>query len=302
MIHNLLKQLIGGRNMTPTIEPFDTVLGAEVRGIDLSEPMDDEAFAVIERAYNEHSVLLFRAQELTPEQHVAFSRRFGHLEIHVLDQWRHPEHPEILIVSNLKDGDRHVGVYNAGRYWHTDLSYMQAPSRGSLLYAIEVPEGNGQTYGDTQFASTTAAYDALSDHMKERISGLRATFSLSYQRAKLKADGDTEAALTDDQIAKTPVATHRIVQTHPVTGRKLLFINEGHTIEILDLPAEEGKSLLEELCRQCTRPEFVYRHRWQVGDVLMWDNIPTQHLALFDYALPQRRYMHRTTLTGVELE
>ena len=139
-----------GKLMAVSIHPFDTALGAEVRGLDLSASVDDSSFEIVRGAYEEHSLLLFRDQTLSPEQHIDFSRRFGALEIHVLDQWRHPEHPEILIVSNIKDKDRHIGVPHAGRYWHTDLSYMVAPSRGSLLYAIEIPEQNGRPLGDTR--------------------------------------------------------------------------------------------------------------------------------------------------------
>ena len=287
--------------MTVSIHPFDTALGAEVRGLDLSRPIDEADFAVVEEAYRTRSVLLFRSQKLTPEQHIEFSRRFGKLEIHVLDQWRHSDHPEILIVSNIKDKGRHIGVPHAGRYWHTDLSYMQAPSRGSVLYALEIPQQHGRSLGDTFYASTVAAYDALSDEVKARIEGLRATFSLAHHRSKLMNDGADESPLTDEQQAKVPVAVHRIVQDHPITGRKCLFVNEGHTVEILDVPPEEGRELLDMLCRHVTRPEFVYRHRWKVGDVLMWDNVATQHIATFDYALPLRRYLHRTTLEGVAL-
>ena len=284
------------------IERFDAALGAEVRGVDLADPLTDADFAALEAAYNQHSLLLFRDQEMTPDQHVAFSRRFGELEIHVLDQWRLSSHPEILIVSNLEDGGRHVGVYNAGRYWHTDLSYMQAPSRGSLLYAIEVPHDGDRPLGDTSFVSTAAAYEALPSAMRKRIDGLSASFSLAHQRAKLRADGDAEARLTEEQIAKTPMVVHRVAQTHPITGRRLLFLNEGHTVGILDLPEDEGAALLADLLAHCCRPQFTYRHRWRRGDLLMWDNIPTQHLAHFDYRLPQRRYMHRTTLKGIALE
>ena len=190
---------------------------------------------------------------------------------------------------------------HAGRYWHTDLSYMQAPSRGSLLYAIEIPEQDGRPLGDTRFASTAAAYEALSDEIKTRIANLRATFSLAHHRTRLMADGADQEPLTAEQQAKVPVAVHRIVQHHPVTGRKCLFVNEGHAVEILDIPEHEGRELLEMLCRHVTRPAFVYRHSWRVGDVLMWDNVATQHIASFDYALPQRRYLHRTTLEGVAL-
>jgi len=286
-----------------SIEPFDAALGAEIRGVDLSRPVDGADFALIEQAYYDYSVLLFRDQRITPEQQIALSRRFGELQIHVLGQWRHPQHAEILIISNVKESERHVGVYNAGRYWHADLSYMQSPSRGSLLYAIEIPQGSDHPLGDTLFSSVTAAYDALPDATKNRIRHLRAAFSLAHHRAKLMADGDTtEAALTEEQLANTPTAVHRIVQAHPVTGCKCLFVNEGHTVEILDFPAAEAGELLAELCAHCTRPEFVYRHHWRIGDLLMWDNIATQHLAVFDYLQEQRRYMHRTTLAGVELD
>ena len=285
--------------MTPDILPFDAALGAEVRGVDLSQKLDDATFAAIERAWNDHAVLLFRDQAIDAVQHVAFSRRFGDLEVHVLDQYLHPEHPEILIVSNVMDGDRHVGIYDAGRYWHTDLSYMAVPSRGSLLYAIEVPHDvAGSPLGDTLFASTAAAFDALSEDMKRRIVGLKAEFSLANRHAKLVADGDPDAALSDAHREKAPPVVHKVVRTHPITGRKSIYVNEGQTSRILGLPDPEARDLLEALCTHCTRPEFIYRHRWRTGDLLMWDNIPTQHIAICDYALPQRRYMHRTTLRG----
>ena len=285
--------------MTPEIRPFDAALGAEIRGVDLSRGIDGATFAAIEQAWNDHSVLLFRDQAIDAVQHIAFSRRFGALEVHVLDQYLHPEHPEILIVSNVMDGDRHVGIYDAGRYWHTDLSYMAVPSRGSLLHAIEVPrDASGEPLGDTLFASTAAAYDALSRDVKQRLAGLKAEFSLANRHARLVADGDPDAALSDAHREKTPPVAHNVVRTHPITGRKCIYVNEGQTARILGLPDGVARDLLRELCTHCTRPEFVYRHRWRAGDLLMWDNIPTQHLAVCDYALPQRRYMHRTTLRG----
>ena len=287
--------------MSISIRPFDTALGAEVHGADLSRRLDGRAIDLLRDAYEEHSVLLFRDQDITPEQHIAFSRHFGELQIHVLDQWRHPEHPEILIVSNIKDEGRHIGVPHAGRYWHTDLSYMEAPSRGSLLYAIEIPMENGRALGDTLFTSTAAAYDALPDDVKARIEDVHATFSLAHHRKRLIADGADDRPLTAEQESRVPVAVHRIVQEHPVTGRRCLFVNEGHAIELVEMPDEEGRELLAMLCEHAHKPEFVYRHRWRVGDLLMWDNVATQHIASFDYALPQRRYLHRTTLEGVAL-
>jgi taurine dioxygenase len=284
--------------MALSIHPMDAALGAEIRGVDLSQTLDDETFGRIEDAFNAYSVLLFRGQSLAADRQVAFSRRFGDLEVHVLDQYNHPDYPEILVVSNIMDGDRHVGIYDAGKYWHTDLSYMDVPSRGSMLHAIEVPLENGAPRGDTLFASTTAAYDALSEDVKRRIEGLEAVYSLGHRFSRIVADGDTGAGMTEDQKAMAPEVVHRVVQTHPVTGRRVLYVNEGQTARILDVPAAESRALLETLFAHVKRPEFVYRHTWRVGDVVMWDNIPTQHLAVQDYALPQRRYMHRTTLRG----
>ena len=285
--------------MTFDIRPFDAALGAEVRGVDLSRDLDDATFRAIGRAWNDHSVLLFRDQAIDETRHLAFTRRFGDLEVHVLDQYLHPEHPEILIVSNVMDGDRHVGIYDAGRYRHIDLSYMAVLSRGSLHYAIEVPrDAAGNALGDTLFASTAAAYDALSEPMKRRIAPLKAEFSLANRHAKLVADGDPDAALSDTHQKKAPPVVHKVVRTHPVTRRSSIYVNEGQTARILGLPDDEARDLLHELCTHCTRPEFVYRHRWRTGDLLIWDNIPTQHIAVCDYALPQRRYMHRTTLRG----
>ena len=252
----------------------------------------------LERAFSEFSLLLFRGQEVTPDQQVDFSRCFGELEQHVFSHWCLPEHPEILVVSNVQLNGEPVGVYNAGRYWHTDLSYMQAPSRGSLLYALEVPHADGRSLGNTYFASAAAAYASLPAATRNRVSDLKGEFSLAHQRSKLMSEGDQRAQLSDTEAAATPTAMHALVQRHPVSAKPLLYVNEGHTQAIVGLSDQQSEQLLAELCAHITRDDNVYCHRWQVGDVLMWDNIATQHLATFDYALPQRRLMHRTTIAG----
>lgn len=284
--------------MSVKIEPLNGSIGAAVTAVNLGKHLDDATFGIIERAWNQHSVLVFRDQALTPEQLIRFSRRFGALEVHVLDQYLHPSHPEILVVSNIIENGRQIGIADAGRYWHSDLSYMTEPSRGSILYAIEIPTKDGQPIGDTMWASGAPAYEALDAPMRRRLDGLKAAFSLSRRFEKLVKDGDKNAAMTDRQKDKVPEVIHPVVRTHPVTGRKSIFVNEGHTSRIVGMPDEEGRLLLEELWAHCTRPEFVYRHRWQPGDVVMWDNVPTQHIAICDYALPQRRLLHRTTLKG----
>lgn len=286
--------------MMPEIRPFPAAIGAEVLGVNLARPLDAAAFRVLEDAWNRHSVLVFRDQHITEEQHIAFSRRFGELEEHVLYQYLHPKHPEIFIVSNVKDETgRNVGAYDAGRYWHTDLSYMAVPSRGSLLYAIEIPHADdGRVLGDTLWTSTAASYEGLPPDLKRRIDGLSAEFSLENRHRKLVADGDTAAALDDKHRQSAPPVVHKIVRTHPVTRRKCLYVNEGQTARILGVPEDESRDLLKTLWAECARPDYVYRHQWRVGDVVMWDNVPTQHLAICDYALPQRRYLQRTTLRG----
>lgn len=285
--------------MPISVQRADAPLGAEIRGVDLSLPVADEAFAAIEDAFVTHGVVVFRGQTLTEEQHIAFSRRFGDLEIHVLKQYLHPRHPEILMISNVEENGRRIGVADAGRYWHTDLSYVREPSRCSLLYAREVPlADDGHVLGDTLFASTAAAYDALPEAMKQNIAGLKAVHRYGDRYDRMQASGGVRDALNAEQRHQTPDVVHPVVRTHPITGRKCLYVNEGFTVSILGMPEDEARHLLAELCARATAPEFVYRHRWQAGDLLMWDNCQTQHLAVGDYALPQRRLMHRTTVKG----
>ena len=284
--------------MTLQVQPFDGAIGAEVRGADLSRAFDDADQQMMIEAWSTHSVLVFRDQTVTPEQFLRFSRYFGELEIHVLEQYLHREHPEILVVSNILEDGKNIGIPDAGRYWHTDLSYLAEPSRGSILYAIEIPEEQGKTLGNTIWASTAAAYEALPVSQRTLIDGLKAEYSLGNRFTKLAEDGTKHIEMTEEQKAKTPSVVHPVVRTHPVTGRRGILVNEGHTTHIQDLPAKESQLLLEKLWAQCTKSEFTYRHEWRVGDVVMWDNTLTQHLAICDYALPQRRLLHRTTITG----
>ena len=284
-------------------------VGAEISGADLSQPLDDASFSTIADAFFEQQVVVFRDQKLTPSQQVAFTRRFGELEHHVRKEHRLDGHPEILIVSNVLDErGRAIGVQDAGRFWHSDLSYKQVPSLLSALYALEVPVKDGRILGATSFASTIAAYEALPEDLKRRLQGLRNVHSYRYYREKnVRAQRDEQArgartvqehALSEEQLKSVPDVEVPIVRTHPVTGRKGLFINEGHTARIVGLPEEESATLLAELYAHIVTPEFRYEHAWRAGDLLMWDNVAVQHKANFDYELPLRRLMHRTTVRG----
>jgi taurine dioxygenase len=178
---------------------------------------------------------------------------------------------------------------------------MAEPSRCSLLYAVEVPMQDGQPRGDTVFASTAAAYDALSPEMKARLQGLRAVHSYAYRYYKLTDAGKERPRLSEEQTARTPDVVHPVVATHPRTGRKCLFVNEGFTTKIVGMAEDESRRLLDELFAHVRKPQFLYRHKWAVGDLLMWDNVSTQHFAVADYKLPLRRRMQRTTVTGTAL-
>lgn len=284
-------------------------LGAEITGVDLSQPLDDATFAQVSDAFFEHQVVVFRGQRLAPAGQVAFTRRFGELEQHVRKEHRLAGYPELLIVSNVRDEQgRAIGVEDAGRFWHSDLSYKQVPSLLSALYALEVPVRDGVVLGNTSFASTVAAYDSLPDKTKTRLQGLKNVHSYRFYRAKnIEAQREEQARgartvqehpLTEEQLKSVPDVEVPVVRTHPVTGRKGLFVNEAHCPAIVGLPEAESAALLAELCAHIVRPEFRYEHSWRAGDLLMWDNVAVQHKANFDYDLPLRRVMHRATVRG----
>ena len=284
-------------------------LGAEIAGVDLSRPLDDRTFGEISTAFFEHQVVVFRDQQITPPQQIAFTRRFGELEQHVRKEHRLGGYPEILVVSNVLDErGRAIGVQDAGRFWHSDLSYKQVPSLLSALYAHEVPARNGVVLGATSFASTIAAYAALPEELQRRLQGLRNVHSYRYYRAKNRQAQEAERSRggrtvqeyvpSNEQMASVPDAEVPIVRTHPVTGRKGLFINAAHSSRIVGLPEGESAALLARLCGHIVQAEFRHEHQWRAGDLLMWDNAAVQHKANFDYDLPLRRLMHRTTVRG----
>lgn len=280
------------------LRPSDTGVGAQVYGLDLAKPLDDAAFAEISAAFDRYSVLAFRDQQLTPAQRVSFSRRFGTLQINPRSEFNNPSFPEIYTVSNIQRDGKPIGSADAGRYWHSDLCYMEIPTRASLLYAIEVPERDGVTLGNTLFASACAAYDELSDEIKRHCEGLRAVNSYNAMFDRKAVEFGIRPKLSEDDKAKYPKdAIHPVIRTHPTTGRKCIYVCEGYTTRILDVSEEVSSELLALLFAQVIESENIYRHSWRVGDLLMWDNCAVQHLATFDYA-PLHRHMERTTVEG----
>jgi taurine dioxygenase len=255
-------------------------IGAEIGGVDLSRPLGNQQFQEVHDALMENLVVFFRDQHLTHEQHKDFGRKFGNLAIHPASPHSPEGHPEILTI-HADEKSKHV----AGEEWHSDVSCDDTPPMGSILYLTEIPPVGG----DTLFASMYAAYDGLSPAMQHFLSGLVAIHDGEHvYRGRYNFD---------DRGKAFPKAEHPIVRTHPVTGRKALFVNRGFTTRIKGLSRLESESLLRMLYRHVETPEFHCRFRWQQNSVAFWDNRCVQHHAMWDY-FPQRRHGYRVTIEG----
>ena len=285
------------------VVPSGRPAGAEIRGVDLGQPVAPADFRIIEDALHAHGVIFFRGNELTPEEQVRFSRQFGELETPVLQQYTVPSWPQVMILSNVMKDGKPVGLVDGGQFWHSDSTYRPAPARCSLLHGIEVPvAADGTPLGDSWFVRTDRAYDRLSPALQQRLATIKARhgFAVPYER---HYDKDTSATardkMTPEQKAATPECIHPVIRTHPATGRKCLYVNEGLTAGFVGMDDAASNQLLAELCAHCTPEEEIYRHRWQRGDVVIWDNCMTQHRATGGHPWPEyRRTMRRTTVKG----
>jgi taurine dioxygenase len=275
------------------IKAFDAPLGAEVTGLDLARPVDDADFAHIHRAHLDHHVLVFRQQRITPQQQIDFSRRFGPLQIHVLRDFQLPGHPEVLVISNIVESGKPIGLGDAGHFWHSDLSYKEVPSLGSMLHAQELPEEGG----DTLFANMHLAYETLPAALRRAVEGRKAEHSYLAQYAELQRRSPWRPNLTQAQIDEVKPVVHPVVRIHPETGRPALFVSEHFTTRIVGLPEDESAALLAELFAHSIRPEHIYRHQWQPYDMVFWDNRSLMHLAAGCPAHLRRR-LNRTTIEG----
>jgi taurine dioxygenase len=274
------------------VVPTSAALGAEIRGVDLRR-IDDAAFAAIHRAWLDHLVLLIRGQELNDVDLIAFSRRFGDLDLAPIQEngRRFVEgYPEIYVVSNVIENGVAIGSLGAGEaVWHTDMSYLDDPPKASMLYAIEVPP----TGGSTGFTTMYLAYEELPEASKRRIVGLRLKHDGTYNSGGYVREGITA---TDDPIA-SPGTYHPVVCTHPESGRRCLYLGRRRNAYIEGLPLAESEALLDELWRYATREALNWYNTWRVGDLVLWDNRCTMHRRNpFDAA--SRRIMHRTQMKG----
>jgi taurine dioxygenase len=270
------------------LTPASGALGAEVSGVDLS-CLDDETFEEIHAAWLEHQVLFFRDQKLTPGDQTAFAQRFGELEaypfIKPLKGFPH-------VIPIVKEKDTRV---NFGGGWHSDMSYQEKPVMATLLHAIEVP----QSGGDTLFANMVAAYDALSDGMKQLLDGVRGVFTASkvHGAAGLYKNADHPMDMTKDGAREEARHLHPVVRTHPETGRKALYLDLPHVERLENMRVQESEPLMNFLYQHATQPQFTARFRWTPGALAVWDNRCVQHYALNDYP-GQRREMNRITVKG----
>ncbi|MGE3862089.1 MAG: TauD/TfdA dioxygenase family protein [Burkholderiaceae bacterium] len=271
-------------------------MGFEIKNVDLGS-LDDQTFK--EKIWSplmECAAVVLRNQQLTPEQLVSLGRRFGRLEKHFLSDSLLPGFDEILLLSNIKENGKLIGRPNTGECWHADSTFTPNPNRFSLLYSLEVPvNADGVVLGNTLFKSSVDAYDTLPEDVKKRLVGLRAQH---YQLWFRRRHGDEEGIeLTDAQRKKMENVTHPVVGLHPNTGRKFLYVNRGHTVRIAGMDEQESEELLEYLYNHIEQ-QPTYVHRWQVGDLLIWDNLAGQHLAASDYEWPLRRCMYRLSVAG----
>jgi taurine dioxygenase len=275
---------------TITVNPISGALGAEIEGVDLSTPLSDELFSDLNQIFLDHSVIFFRDQSITPDQQKDFGRHWGTLNVHPFVKALEG-HPEIIPIVKEKDDKA-----NFGGGWHSDVTFMEKPALGSVLYAVETPDFGG----DTLWANQNLAYDALSDGMKEMLANLKAVhtadsqYGLNSEASKNNTKRTMQAKVTEEAEA---TVIHPVVRTHPETGRKSLYVNPAFTRNFVGMTKRESRPILQFLYDHCTQEAFTCRFRWEKGSVAFWDNRCTQHYALNDYH-GQRREMHRVTIDG----
>ncbi|MGI4982347.1 MAG: TauD/TfdA dioxygenase family protein [Janthinobacterium lividum] len=269
-------------------------LGARVEGMDLSIPLDDATYGRLKHALGEHGVLCYPDQSIEPIQLKRFAERFGTLEINVANAYQEPGIPEVMVLSNIVQDGKPVGLSDAGQSWHTDMSYSKTIAFTNILHGLQIPVRDGHSLGNTEFCNMHAAYDALPADMKQKLEGLTIEHDFNkFWEMMRRERGSNRPPLTGAQRAAKPPVSHPVFLTHPITGRRVLYANPGYATRINGLPAEESQCVLDFLFAHQTEERFRYKHEWCVGDVLMWDNIGTIHNAVADYRPDEHRLIKR---------
>ena len=266
-------------------------LGAEIRGLDLTQPLDGPTVRAVRQAWLDHLVLVLPDQRIKPEQHIRFSAHFGPVEDYPLAHYQHPAHPKIFLLTNEQSNGKQSETRDAGRHWHSDLSFTTTPALGSILHCQKIPDIGG----DTMFTNMYMAYERLSPLYQRIIEPLWAVHALF---SKTKGLDKLDPQQIRDMRQRNPRVAQPMVRVHPEAGRPALYVSEALTSEIVGLTEEESAGILAYLFRHSVRAEFTYRHRWRPFDILMWDNRCTMHMAVPDNDHSMPRLMHRTTITG----
>ena len=269
-------------------------LGAMVEGVDLSQPLSDASFAELKHALGKHGVLWYPRQQLEAAQLRQFAQRFGTLEINVANSYQEPGIPEVMVLSNIVRDGKPIGLADAGQSWHTDMSYSRTIAFTNILYGVEIPFRDGRSLGNTEFCNMHAAYDDLPEELKEYLDGMTVEHDFNkFWEMMRREKGSARPPLTAEQRAAKPPVSHPIFLGHPITKRRVLYANPGYAMRINELPEDESTQILDFLFQHQVQNKYRYKHKWSVGDVLMWDNIGTIHNAVADYRADEHRLIKR---------
>ncbi|MFN0041151.1 MAG: TauD/TfdA dioxygenase family protein [Burkholderiales bacterium] len=273
--------------------PGSESLGATIEGVDLAAISDTTVEAIVE-ALGRHGVIRFPRQTLSAADLKSFSARLGELEVNVIGAFQEPGHPEVMILSNIVEDGKPIGLGDAGQNWHADMSYSKVIAFANVLYALKVPQREGKPLGATEFCDMCAAWDELPADLKNLLEGKTALHDFSkYWDTARKRPGNTRPPLTEAQRKAKPPVSHPIVLTHPISSRKALYANPGYTVRINELPEVESDRILAFLFAHQVQEKFRYAFQWQPGDVLVWDNLRTIHQAAADYGPDEHRLIKR---------
>jgi taurine dioxygenase len=285
-----------------TIEPTGKILGATVRGVDLNRELSPGDFSAILRALGEHGVLCFPGQALEAAELKRFSGRFGDLQVLRNIPHHEPGMPEVTILSNVKVDGKLIGAPDAGQSWHTDMSYAKTIGFVNVLSAFKVPVRDGRVLGGTEFTNTQAAAAGMPPALAERLEGLTATHDIeAFWEYMRREKGSKRPPMTDEQRRQRPPVQHPVLLTHPITGRKVIYVNPGFTVRIDGMAEAEGTALLRSLLDHVLQPRYRYVHEWAVGDLLLWDHIGTWHYARPDYGPDEHRLMKRCQVMATKI-
>jgi taurine dioxygenase len=284
-----------------TVTPNKDILGATIGNFDARQPMSEETFGRLLNVLGRYGVLRFPNQELDATGLKNFSERFGDIQTGIGEK-RNSGVPEVGILSNVKEGGEYIGLPDAGQDWHTDMSYRDVMGFVNVLYGVKVPVRDGLARGATEFSNMHAAYDGLPEDIKAKLAHATCTHDFDkFWSMMVARPGSTRKPMTAEQRAKRPAVVHPLFMTHPITGRKVLYCNPGYAMRINELPEDESAKMLDFLFQHQLKQEFRYMHRWQVKDLLLWDNLGSIHQAIADYRPEEERLMLRCQVMATKV-